>query len=226
MSIYFLVSAHFKSDFTEDSPKPNSLLYVLNADDNTAVWATYDETLDTWTKDFITDNPDEASDLKDYTIGSKYKSGFSFTKKAPIKAINKPVIEVFNDTIIGDLRHIEVCIMSQRNVNRIEVFSDSTNIYKSFKVNGVNVPIDEESGNAFNKRNKSRLFSYHVTDDEPLNMIFSVPKNQETTFKIYEASYNLLENEQFSVPKRELNMMPKPFVLNDAIVVKKTITIK
>jgi hypothetical protein len=226
MSIYFLVSAHFKSDFTEDSPKPNSLLYVLNADDNTAVWATYDETLDAWTKEFITDYPDEASDLKDYTIGSKYKSGFSFTKKAPIKAINKPVVEVSNDTIIGNLRHIEVCITSQRNVNRIEIFSDSTNIYKSFKVNGVNVPIDEERGNVFNKRNKSRLFSYHVTDEEPLNMIFSVPKNQETTFKIYEASYDLLENENFSVPKRELNMIPKPFVLNDAIVVKRTLSIK
>jgi len=32
-----------------------------------------------------------------------------------------------------------------------------------------------------------------------------------------------LDNPLFSIPERADNMIPKPFVLNDAIVVKKTI---
>ena len=40
-----------------------------------------------------------------------------------------------------------------------------------------------------------------------------------------EYSYDLLTHSQFTINKRAENMMPKPFVITDAIVVKKTIYI-
>ena len=57
-------------------------------------------------------------------------------------------------------------------------------------------------------------------------MVFSVPITQETRFLFYEASYDLLDNEFLTVKNRFSDMIPKPFVLNDAIIVKKSITIK
>ncbi|MGB6269114.1 MAG: M28 family peptidase, partial [Olleya sp.] len=129
--------AHLNSGFKPDTPKPNSLIYTLNADDNTALWATYDNVLDTYTKNFIGESPSEASTLNKNTFGSKYASGFTYASNAPVKAIPMPKIEISNDTIIGETRYFNICVMPQRDVQRMEVFSDSTNLFKSFKINGV-----------------------------------------------------------------------------------------
>lgn len=219
------ISAHFNSDFTKDTPKPNSLLYVLDQDNQSATWATYDDTLDDWTRNFLGDDPNDASLNPQNTFGSKYKSGFTFTKSAPLKSLLYPEVEIYDDTIIGEDRQFKISIRPQRKVNRIELFSADINLFKSFTLNGVDAFRIKGDKYVFTNRNNNRLFAYHVADDEPLDLIVTVPKDQKTKFELYEASFDLLENKQFTVPKRAKNMMPKPFVLNDAIIVKKTITI-
>ena len=218
--------AHLNSAFTPDTPKPNSLVYTLNTDDNTALWATYDTVLDNYTKNFIGEAPTEASALNSNTFGSKYATGFTYDSNAPVKAIPIPKIEVSNDTIIGDTRYFDICIMPQRNVQRMELFSDSTNHYKSFKINGIDAYRSEGDSLVFRNRKHNRLFSFFVSKDETLDMQISVPKNQTTQLQLFEASFDLLDNDFFSIPKRSENMIPKPFVLNDAVVIKKTIIIK
>lgn len=223
ITIFLFISAHVNSKFTKNTPKPNSLLYILDTDNQSAVWATYDDLLDPWTQGYITDNPDPASGLQENTFGSKYKSDFTFTKKAALKSIPEPTIQFLKDTIIGDNREITIEILSNRNGERIEVFSDSTNVFKSFTVNGVTAKKLKDSQYVFEKRYNNRLFSYYVSDNEPLTMSFVAPKDQQTSFTICEATFDLLDNPLFSIPERADNMIPKPFVLNDAIVVKKTI---
>jgi len=218
--------AHFNSEFTPDSPKPNSLVYTLNTDTNESKWASYDRTLDQWTKKYLGENPPKANALKNNTFGSKYGSGFTYTQNAELKAIARPKIEIDLDTIIGDTRHLSVCISPQRKVHRMEVFSDSTNLFNAFKINGVDAFRQKDSDYVFEKRWKNRLFSYYVSNNEPLDLLISVPKSQKTTLELYEASFDLLENDSFNIPERPENMIPKPFILNDAIVLKKTITIE
>lgn len=218
------ISAHFNSDFKMAKPKPNSLVYVLDQDKKEAIWATYDVVLDHWTRNFLGDDPDIASN--DDTFGSKYKSNYTFTKSAPIKSISLPNIEIYDDTIIGKNRHFKINIRSQRKANRLEIFSDDTNKFKSFTINGVDAYRDQDDEFVFTKRYNNRLFSYYVVDNEPLDMFISVPKDQKTNLQLYEASHDLLQNDKFTIPERSRNMMPKPFVLNDAIIVKKTITIE
>jgi hypothetical protein len=223
-ALIFFVAAHFNSDFKMAKPKPNSLVYVLDQDTNTAIWATYDHVLDKWTKNFLGDDPDKAESKN--TFGSKYGTGYNYTKNAPVKTIAQPEIVIYNDTIIGEDRHFKISVRPQRKVNRLEIFSEDSNKFRSFTINGIDayrIPNDEF---VFNNRWNNRLFSYYVSDDEPLDMFISVPKDQKTTLQLYEASYDLLENEQFTIPERARNMMPKPFVLNDAIMIKKTITIE
>lgn len=225
-SIFFLIQAHLNSKFNENTPKPNSLLYVLDANEKSAVWATYDNILDNWTKTYLTDNPEPASELQKNTISSKYKSGFTFTKQAELKSVSEPSITILKDTIISNNREISLVITSNRHAERFEIFSDSTNVYKSFNVNGVSVKKLNNSDYVFEKRLNNRLFSYYVSDNEPLKMDFTVPKNQQTNFTLYEATFNLLKDPKFGIQKRLTHMIPKPFILNDAVVVKKHITIK
>ncbi|WP_281847731.1 M28 family peptidase [Olleya namhaensis] len=218
--------AHFNSAFTPDTPKPNSLVYTLDLDNNTALWATYDKTLDSYTENFLGSTPKEASQLNKNTFGSKYASGYTYASNAPVKAIPSPKIELSNDTIINNTRFFNICVMPQRDVQRMELFSDSTNLFKSFKINGVEAYRDKGDSLVFQNRKRNRLFSFYVEKGQMLDMQISVPKNQKTELQLFEASFDLLENEHFSIPPRSLNMIPKPFVLNDAVLVKKTITIE
>lgn len=217
------IKAHFNSDFKLDRPKPNSLIYVMDEDTQTAKWATYDCVLDEWTQNFLGNEPDVVS--KDNKFGSKYGTGFSYTKSAPIKDLETPLVHVYDDTIIGNDRHFKISVMPHRPVDRIELFADSSNVFTSFSVNSVEAYKADGDSLVFTKRRGNRLFAYFVVDNESLEMSITVPKNQKTKFELYEASFDLLKNSQFSIPERKRNMIPKPFVLNDAVVVKKAIVI-
>ena len=52
------------------------------------------------------------------------------------------------------------------------------------------------------------------------------PKDSLPEFLIYESSYDLLQNDQFTIPERAHDMIPRPFILNDAVITKKKWKIK
>lgn len=224
LTLWFLFSAHFNSDFSEDRPKPNSLVYLLDSDTHTAQWATYDHLLDDWTQNYISQEKMEVQLENQNVFASKYSTGLTYTHKAPVKMIPEPTIEYIQDTIINGFRNIELILISNRSAERIEVFSDSTSVFKNTKVNGV-LAFSDSLGYNFSERKNNRLFSYYVSDEEPLKLSFSVPENQATTLQFYEATFDLLTNKKFTIPQRKSNMIPKPFVLNDAVIIKKTVQI-
>ncbi|GGG35263.1 M28 family peptidase [Bizionia arctica] len=221
-AIGIFIFAHLNSAFNEEHPKPNSLVYYLDTDIDDAVWASYDNILDPWTKAYVSESPDTEHAISKTTFGSKYNTSFNFSKKANIKPIKQPFIDIQKDTIIGEERHIKLFISPQRLVNRMDIYADSLNVFTSFNVNGLEIEKDE-SGFVFHNRDFNRLFEYYVVDDKFLELEFTVPKNQKTSVIYYENSFNLLDNPLFDVPERPKNMIPKPFVVNDAVMLKKTI---
>ena len=50
--------------------------------------------------------------------------------------------------------------------------------------------------------------------------------SQSPEFDVYAASFDLLEQPAYGVSNRPEDAMPMPFVLNDAVVVQKHISIK
>ena len=224
VSFVFLILAHIKSDFNEDRPKPNSLVYVYDVDKDAAIWATYDHILDDWTRPYLSDEPDDAEPfLNDYII-SKYNTKFTYSKKANIKPFDLPYVDKQKDTIIDAVRHIKLFITPQRNVNRIQIFADTTYQFSSFNINGLDIPRDKNL--VFAKRENALMFEYFVTDKNYLEVEFTIPADQKTEFLMYSASNDMMTNPLFDVPKRTTSMIPKPFVLNDAVIIKKTITLE
>jgi hypothetical protein len=212
LTIVAFFVAHSRSDFTEERQKPNSLVYILDTDNNKASWNTYDGILDDWTKNYIKESNVSTSE---YVIGSKYKSGFTFSDEAPVKAVPTPMIETLKDTTYNNLRHIDVKITPQRSVNRMEVFTNKT-LFNSLTINGL------EAKNPNNSWR--RLTSYFVSDNNPLELSFTVKPDAKPELILFEASFDLMTNPLFTIPPRAENMMPRPFVLNDAVVLKKTIS--
>ena len=211
-----MISAHFNSGFDKDNAKPTSLLYVLDADTNKAQWATYENTLSDWTTQYL-DNSKKAPDqLSDNTISSKYSSNFTYVTDAPEKEITPMRVEKTRDTIVGNNRLLEICITPERNINRLEVFTNTT--IESAKVNSVKL-----SDYFLENRRGGRLITHYVSNNEYTDLQLSIPKDSVLELTIYEASNDLLSNTQFTIPARPENNIPMPFILNDAILVTKTV---
>jgi len=223
IAVGFFISAHINSGFNKERPKPNSLVYLRDTDTNSAVWATYDQRLDDWTMEKLTDQPDKVSDDHEQTFNSKYNTPFTFTKNTKIEPWPCPEIIVDRDTTMGEAREIKLTMALQRPVNRVELFSDTSMVFNSFSINGFKIINNNTKDVETPRRKNMSLLNFYVTDEDTLTYEFVVPKNQKTSIQFYESSYDLLQNPTFNVSKRTESMIPKPFVLNDAVIMKKTI---
>lgn len=224
VAVIFLISAHTKSDFSETRQKPNSLVYYQDTDNERSYWLTYDRILDDWTKGYLSDSPEEASKYVTNAAGSKYNTAYTFASEAPQKSIPLFKTEKLMDTVENESRKVTFRITPQRAVNQLRLFAPLDINFKSLRFNGKSLSEDtSENGQA--KRTNNRLIRYYIADNDSLEVSFTVPKETNVTFTVLESSFDLLTNQQFTINKRPKYMMPKPFIVTDAIVVKRTIDV-
>lgn len=222
------ITAHFKSGFTEKRPKPNSLVYLLDTDAQKATWNSYDNLIDPWTQNYFGEDPVKIlSDNGGFS--SKYGSGFTFKTEAPVIDIQQPGI-VFKKLNTSDslqnISRYSLKIAPNRKINRMELFVDRSFNFEEFKVNGLeadSIYLGANPFHVFTRRWLDRLLIYHAANRDTLRLEFAVNGDKLPDFILYEASYDLLENEKLKVPERDKTMIPRPFVLNDAVILKKTI---
>ena len=219
--VLFMV-AHFKADFSVERPRPNSLVYLYDEEKQVATWNTYDHELDEWTRPFFR-NASEAA-VQQPEFSSKYGSGFKLTAVAPEVDIPEPFIGVERRaSLTPEEDAYLVKIAPNRDINRIELFLDKTFDFRSFTVNGKEAPkLQPEYSDlhVFTNRWNDRLLQYYPVSRDTLRLELSVEKGMHPTIQLYEAGYELFSNPQLKVPPREEDMIPRPFVLNDAVVLK------
>ncbi|HEX8563844.1 MAG TPA: M28 family peptidase [Flavobacterium sp.] len=220
LTIGFFIYAHLHSNYEPGKTRPNSLLYVYNADADKAVWTTYDRTLDDWTLTYLTDSPRKGQMLADMQLFSKYNTTFTFESDALVRALAEPIIGFTSDSTIGNRRHLTIKITPQRRVHRYDIFADEKTEFYDFTANGASAL--GQKGNLYPRKGK-KLLSYYVVDNEPLELRFSVPANVKVDMDLLESSFDLMKNPLFEMKKRSATMMPMPFVLNDAVVIRKKI---
>lgn len=220
LSIGLFVKAHQTSDYTTERPKPNSLVYLHDANTNKSYWTTYDKNLDEWTKGYLGENPKEASALNTNKLYSKYGSQFTFMNDASIKNLATPTIEFLRDTLQGNQRLYSIKITPNRAVNRYDVFNANNAKLHNLVANGAKA-IDFKSN--ISGSNSGKILSYYIVDNEPLILNFSISKNDKLDLNLVESSFDLLSNPQFTVTKRKDWMISTPFVLNNAIVIRQKI---
>jgi hypothetical protein len=220
LAIGFFAKAHSESGYEYGKAKSNSLLYVYDADTDKANWVTYDTNLDSWTKSYLGENPKDASILNETPLFSKYNSGFTYAAEAPKKDILKPSIAFLEDRIVGNQRYLKIKISPNRNVNRYDIFANEKIAIHNFKANGVTTLGQK---NSLYQRKGKKILSYYVVGNTPLEMQFSVNSSTVFDMELMESSFDLMTNPLFGIAKRENWMMPTPFVLNDAVVIKQKI---
>ncbi len=134
---------------------------------------------------------------------------------APLKNIAKPTIEFLKDSLIGTKRYLKIRLSPNRKVNRYDVFSNTK--INNLRANGVK-SIDLES--KISGKISNKILSYYMVDNLPLELEFSISKNDKLDMNFVESSFDLMTNPSFSMAKRRDWMIPTPFVLTDAVVVK------
>ncbi|MDI1254605.1 MAG: M28 family peptidase [Flavobacterium sp.] len=214
------INAHLNAGYKAGKAKQNSLVYMLDADKQKAFWTTYDVNLDEWTKGYLGENPKAATILNNDKLFSKYNTTFTFMADAPVKTLQKPTIEFLQDSIIGNWRYLKIRISPNRKVNRYDIFANMKMNLLHFRANGVST-LGEKTSKYIRKDRK--ILTYYVVDNAPLEMQFSIEKNTNLEMSLMESSFDLLENPEFSIAHRAAWMMPTPFVLNDAVVLKEKI---
>jgi hypothetical protein len=220
VSICFMIHAHLNSDYRSGRAKPNSLVYFYDAEKDKALWATYDTNLDNWTKRYLGDTPGDAKELNASPLFSKYNTKFTYSAEAPIKELATPAIDFVMDSVIGAQRYYKIRITPNRKVNRYDIFADESLVLHNFKANGAKMI--GQKGSAY-ARNGRKLLSYYVVNNEPLEMQFSINKNSPLNMELMESSFDLMSNRIFNMPGRPKAMMPKPFILNDAVIIRQRI---
>lgn len=212
----FFIAAHLQASPTKERPHPTSLVYQLNLDSHKAYWATYNKHLDPWIEQYIQDSNNGLKLSGELT--SKYASVYTHITAAPIKSIKGPTIRVEKDTIIHDRRKLKIHISHNRKVDRLEVITTAAKI-SNCTVNNVPVPLN------YLFRRSDRLFTHYISGNESTTIELECSPQDQLSFDFYEASYDLLTHHLFSIPERPENAIPMPFVLNDAILTKKTLNL-
>jgi hypothetical protein len=227
VAIGFFIKAHLSSGFNATQPRPNSLMYALDSSADSAHWFTYDDELDPWTSPYFKESEDLTASL-DYQ--SKYSSAYTKSSMAELKAIPSSQIQV--DTLKPSsprFKKFRVQLNYQRNINRIVVSEATKANFKSFIVNGVTADVydsnDEESPHVHTNRFQKNIIDYYVVNQVPLSFEFEVDKTQPVEFTFKEISFDLLSHPLFSVKKRPEDIIPKPFIVNDAVITHQSLNL-
>ena len=220
ISICFFIYAGYNSGYEYGKAKSNSLLYVYNANTDSAIWTTYDTNLDDWTKTYLGDTNQKAVGLNSLPIASKYNSTFTYSAIAPKIAVPKPTIAFLKDSVIGNKRYLKIKITPNRKVNRYDIYANPKMTFYNFKANGVST-----SGEKTNRleRDDVKILCYYVVGNEPLVLDFYINKSSIFDMDLIESSFDLMTNPLLKVKPRSDWMMPTPFVLNDAILIQQKI---
>ncbi len=221
VAIGFLIETIATSDFTEERQKPNSLVYYLDTDTGNSYWVTYDHILDSWTKGYLGEDPEDASRYISSATGSKYNTSYRYAAKAPLKNIPASKVVLNEDSLTTTGQRISFTIIPQRPLAELFIYADTTYTYKDLSFNGVAAEQDSD-GNALANVYNKRLLRYYMSNGDSLNVSFTTTMMEPMEFMVVEYSFDLMDHPQFTVTKRPVNTMPKPFINTDAIVLKQT----
>mgnify|MGYP006155305183 CR=1 FL=1 len=94
------------------------------------------------------------------------------------------------------------------------------NLPKDIAIHDV-IPVEKKQHTRFDAASRTYDYFIHFDKDPVLDSFSTLYQNEKLDFILKEVSYDLLTNPNFSINARSEEMMPMPFVTNDAIIISK-----
>ena len=217
-SLFFFFMAFLNNGFDVENKKPNSIVYYSDIDKAESFWMSYDQNLDDFTKQFLSEDP--STDIDKFVSRSKYSTSYKYINKADYKDIAYSTVKVLTDSVYGNKRKVSISIIPQRKINALQLRTKDSLFFDSLAIQDVN--LEKENF----KINSGRILTYIPSYNDTrviIDMVFDNKFNPE--FNLIETSFDLMTNTNFNFKSRSNIMMPMPFVTNDAIILSKNISL-
>ena len=215
LTVIIFILAEMNSGFNEIRPKPNSINYMNYIDDDKAYWETYTHVIDGWLKGIMGDDLQKGS-YNGIENDSKFKINVTYHSEAVKQELPIPDIKISQDIIIDGLHNIEMTITPQRKVNRIDLIVANDVEFGLIEINGIRY---SKHNLTYYTDRSNKIISYYFTEPkESMKFRFSYYPEFKPEILMYEISYDLIGNEPLGVGSRPKNLIPQPFIINDAIV--------
>ncbi|HKR22752.1 MAG TPA: hypothetical protein VJS17_09165, partial [Pyrinomonadaceae bacterium] len=210
VSVGLLIAGGLTSGFDRNHTRPNSVFYAFDADAAKAVWASADETTDSWTQQFF--NNATRAPLAEYFPLSQ--RGF-LQAQAPVAQLNVPQVEVVSDQTNNNQRTLRLRVRSSREAPVVTLSVDPDVELASSAINGKE--IKGQYG-----PNTPWALRYHAVPQEGIEVTLVSAKATPIGIRVVDQSYSLPTDPQISIQARPENMMPAMLPYTDSTFVTKS----
>jgi hypothetical protein len=190
LSLVFLIAGRATSGFNREHPRPNSLVYTLDADQRRATWTSHDRQLDSWTG-------------KVFTASTWHGPGSEIA--APVLPLPAPELEVIGEEVRDGVRRLQLKVRSLRYAPtlRISAVNEVASVLSLAMA-------DEriEAGEPCSGR-RVRL-TYYDPPVQGLELTLEVSDGETVRVLVEDQTYDLPKAAELGLQPRPRRMMSKP----------------
>jgi hypothetical protein len=132
LGLGLLLAGSLTAGFDARHPRPNSILYALNADTGQAIWQSGDEEPDAWTAQFL------GADARKGSVADYLGEAGELHSEAPTVELATPSIELLDDGTRGGVRTLRMRVTAPPKANVVVVETDAQVVGAA--VNGEHLP--------------------------------------------------------------------------------------
>lgn len=220
VGIIFVVQGHRTTQYSKNHPKPTDVIYSVNADNNTAVWASANRP-DEWTSQFFPEGSENSS-IPEYV---PFPRPFLHSS-APKIDLAPPVLSPVSDVTENGVRKVSMNIRSQRQAPIISLSIESETEITGATINGkhtampsgpsmsqMQAPIGPMGpGGQPGQMPRPRWgFSYYAPPEQGIDVALETKSHEPIRVRVVEQSYGLPEELMKSLKPRPDYIIPTPF---------------
>jgi hypothetical protein len=211
-----IVTGSLTAGFSEEHPKPNTLLYGLNSNTGKALWASSDEKLDAWTSRFISSSGEKGVLQEFFPFSSR-----KFMKEnAPVTPLAPPEIVLVEDKAESEVRTLRLHVTSQRRAPCISINAEIEGTILEVRVGERPVT----TGNNVAGEASRWTLLYYAPPEDGIDVVFRVASVAPLKVRVVDQSYGLPQIPDSNLTRRPAEMTPAQSSFTDSTLVSRAFT--
>lgn len=211
ISIGLIGAGSLTSGFDRNHPRPDNIFYGLDADKAKAVWASADESPDSWTQQFFTAGSSRGV-LPEYLPLS---SRVFLQGPAPVAQLRAPQLELLSDETNNNVRKLRLRVTSPRQATVVSLTIDPDTQLTGSAVNGKVIKDQNGPQNPWALR-------YYDLPQQGIEVTLLAQPSAPINIRVVDQSYGLPAVEGITMQPRPENMMPSMLPYSDSTFVTKS----
>lgn len=227
LSLGMIAWANLTSGFDAESPKPNMVVYELNADSGEAAWFTTNDSLlgrgrrgqiDAWTKQFFGGDREETS-VPPWLGLTVSQGNPGYRSPAPAIDLSPPTVEVIESIPQGAGRTLRLRVASSRGALNATLELRGDVIGASLEGRAAQIEVLENRG-------KPLRIVFYALPPEGFEMDVTLGDREALEVEVMDSSIGLPVMPGFDIQARPVDMVPAVFDLTDTTNVRKTFILR